>query len=381
MSTKKDYYKILGVEKSATIDEIKKAYRQLAMKYHPDRNPDNKEAEAKFKEVTAAYEVLSDTEKKQKYDQFGHDTYENMQQGGGGFHGGMDFDINDIFNSMFGGGGSGRSRGQRPSGPTPQRGQDLAKNLTITLKEAYLGVKKDITFSHYFACVTCHGQGAANKSDITTCSKCHGYGQVQVQQGFFAFAQPCKDCQGHGFKIKNPCKDCQGTSRRKEKEMVTVSIPKGIFQDAEVRVAGKGDAGLYGGPNGDLYLRINIEPDKRFERQGDDLVSSVMLTYPQLVFGCQITIELIDGTQEIIKIPKGCSVGEKIIVPGKGFAKLKNKGVGNGNLVVITQCHIPKKLSEQAKENLKLYSEEIGTDADTKNESGFISSFFKKFLG
>lgn len=377
MSTKKDYYKILGVEKTASVDEIKKAYRQLAMKYHPDRNPNNKESESKFKEAASAYEVLSDTEKRQKYDQFRHDGYENMQQGGGGFHGGMDFDINDIFNSMFGGSSNGRSQRARHAGPQPQKGQDLAKKLTITLKEAYLGVKKDISFTHYFVCTTCKGQGAKNKSDIATCSKCHGHGQVQVQQGFFAFSQPCRDCQGQGFIIKTPCPDCQGASRRKEQEMVTVSIPKGIFHNAEVRVPGKGDAGIYGGPSGDLYLHINIEHDKRFTREDDNLICSVMLTYPQLVFGCQITIELIDGTQEMIKIAKGCPVGEKIIIPGKGFAKLR--GVGSGNLVVITQCEIPKKLNEETKDLLKSYAESIGND--TKNSDGFISSFFKKFLG
>lgn len=379
MSNKKDFYKILGVDKTATAAEIKKAYHQLAMKYHPDRNPDNKEAEAKFKEAASAYEILSDNEKRQKYDQLGHAAYENMQQGGGHGHSGMDFDLNDIFNSMFGGGHGRSSQGQRASGPTPQRGQDLAKNLSITLKEAYLGVKKDISYSHYFACSTCKGQGAKSKSDIVTCQKCHGYGQVQVQQGFFAFAQPCRDCQGQGFKIKTPCSDCQGQSRRKEQEVVTVSIPKGIFQDAEIRVPGKGDAGVYGGPSGDLYLRISVQADKRFQREGDDLVCSVMLTYPQLVFGCQINVELIDGTQESIKIPKGCPVGEKIVVPGKGFAKLKSKGLGVGNLVIITQCQIPKKLNDETKELLKKYSETIGTDI--KNEDGFISSFFKKFLG
>jgi len=377
MSNKKDFYKVLGVDKSATAADIKKAYRKLAMKYHPDRNPDNKEAEASFKEAAGAYEILSDDAKRQQYDQVGHSAYENMQQGGGGGqHGGMDFDINDIFNSMFG--GSGRSsQGHRASGPAPQRGQDLAKNLTVTLKEAYLGVKKDITYSHYFACSTCRGQGAKSKSDITTCHKCHGYGQVQVQQGFFAFAQPCRDCQGQGFRIKSPCSDCKGQSRRKEKEMVTVSIPKGIFHNADVRVPGKGDAGVYGGPSGDLYLHINIEKDKRFHREDDNLICSVMLTYPQLVFGCQINVELIDGTQESIRIPKGCPVNEKIIVPGKGFSKLR--GVGSGNLVIITQCQIPKKLNEQAKDILKSYSEVIGTD--TKSDNGFISSFFKKFLG
>jgi molecular chaperone DnaJ len=366
--------KILGVEKSSTSAEIKKAYHQLAMKYHPDRNPGNKEAEAKFKEAAGAYEVLSDAEKRKKYDQMGHTNYENMQQGGGGHGHGMDFDLNDIFSSMFGGQTRGR---HKPSGPAPARGQDLAKNITITLKESYLGVKKEISISHYFVCNTCKGQGAKNKSDIASCQKCHGYGQVQVQQGFFAFAQPCNECQGQGFKIKNSCPDCKGQSRRKEQEMVTVSIPKGIFQDADIRVTGKGDAGVYGGPSGDLYLHIKIEPDKRFHREGDNLVCSVMLTYPQLVFGCQINIELIDGTEESIKIPKGCSVGEQIMFAGKGFAKLRT--VGSGNLIVITQCQIPKKLNDQSKNLLKNYSESIGTE--TKNEDGFISSFFKKFLG
>src|SRR3989339_216134 len=379
--SKKDFYKILGVEKTATTAELKKAYHKLALKYHPDRNPDNKEAEGKFKEAAAAYEVLSDTEKRQKYDQFGHAAYENMQQGGGGHShgGGMDFDIfNDLFNNMFNGqGGQRSSRGHQPSGPTPQKGRDLQKDVSITLKEAYLGVKKEISYSHYFVCTTCKGQGAKNKSDIVTCQKCHGYGQVQVQQGFFSFAQPCRDCQGQGFKIKTPCPDCQGQSRRKEQEMVTVSIPKGIFHNADVRVPGKGDAGVYGGPSGDLFLHIIIEADKRFHREDDNLVCSVMLTYPQLVFGCQINVELIDGTQESIKIPKACPVGEKIIVHGKGFAKLR--GTGTGNLVIITQCQIPKKLNDQAKDLLKSYSESIGTE--TKSEDGFISSFFKKFLG
>jgi len=378
--SKKDFYKILGVEKTATTADIKKAYHKLALKYHPDRNPDNKEAETKFKEAAAAYEVLSDNDKRQKYDQFGHTAYENMQQGGGHGHhsGGMDFDIfNDLFNNMFNGQGGQRSSRQQPSGPTSQKGRDLQKDITITLKEAYLGVKKDISYSHYFVCTTCKGQGAKNKSDIVTCQKCHGYGQVQVQQGFFAFAQPCKDCHGQGFKIKTPCSDCQGQSRRKEQEMVTVSIPKGIFQNADIRVPGKGDAGIYGGPSGDLFLHISIEKDKHFHREEDNLVCNVMLTYPQLVFGCQINIELIDGTQESIKIPKGCQVGEKIIIPGKGFTKLR--GVGTGNLIIITQCHIPKKLNDQAKDFLKNYSDTIGTE--TKQEDGFISSFFKKFLG
>lgn len=371
--SKRDYYEILGISKDAEASEIKKAYRKLALKYHPDRNPDNKEAEAKFKEAAEAYETLSDASKRRQYDQFGHSGYQNMH---GGSHG-MNMDdifsnFGDIFGSMFGF----EHQRKRKTGPAAQRGHDLSKEITLELKDAYLGCKKEVSYYHYFTCGSCDSKGALNKHDISTCDQCQGAGQIRYQQGFFAYAQECPQCQGQGFMIKNPCPDCKGQSRKQEYESFSVTIPKGIYHGAELRISGKGDAGVYGGPSGDLFLRIKINSDKNFTRDGDDLICNVMLTYPQLVFGAQIDIQNIDGHTETIKVPKGCPVGEKIIIPGKGFAKLR--GRGQGNLIVTTQCHIPKKLNAQAKDLLKEYAEKVGNDT---NQDGFISSLFKKFLG
>ena len=374
----KNYYDILGVSKSASKDEIKKAYRALAMKYHPDKNPDNKEAEAKFKEATQAYEVLSDEQKKAQYDQYGHDTYSNMQNGGGaggGFHGHADMEdiFGDIFGQMFGGGSSRRKK----SGPTPARGHDLVQEITITLQESFTGISKDLSYYHYVACENCHHQGTQNKSDIVTCAKCKGQGQVHIQQGFFAYAHECASCKGQGFTMKNPCSSCKGSSRTQKLEQFSIKIPKGIRNGEELQVTGKGDAGIFGGASGTLFVKIKVAADKKFKREDNDLISTLMLSYPQLVFGCQVEIESIDGSKVEIKIPKGTEVGQKITVAGKGFAKIR--GSGTGDLVIITQCHIPTKLSSEAKELLKNYSQEIGTD--TNSGSGFLSSFFKKFLG
>lgn len=380
---KRNYYDALGVSKTAALDEIKKAYRKLAMKYHPDRNPDNKEAEEMFKEAAEAYEVLSDEKKRAQYDQFGHDGYQNMNYGGGGGAGHMNMDdifknFGDIFGGMdfgdiFGGGAQKRKK----TGPTPQRGHDVIHDISITLQEAYLGTKKEVSYYHAFACTECNHQGYKNKTDLTTCTQCKGMGQVRYQQGFFSVAQPCYSCQGQGFIIKNPCPSCKGQSRKQEFDRFSINIPAGIFDGAELRVVGKGDAGLYGGPAGDLYVKIRVASNKKFTREEDDLVSTLMLTYPQLVFGCQMEIENIDGTKIAVKVPKSCSVGEKIIIPGKGFAKLKGKGTGN--LIIVTQCHIPKKLTTEQKEALETYAQKLGdipSDGD-----GFISSIFKKFLG
>jgi len=374
---KKDYYEILGISKTATADEIKSAYRKLALKCHPDRNPDNKEAEEKFKEAAEAYEVLSDSEKRRHYDQMGHAAFE-----GGGFGSagqGMTMEdifasFGDIFGDLFGTGA--RSR-RRRGGPTAQRGHDLYKEIMITLKDAYVGTKTEVSYYHFVTCDTCNGKGTKKGTTVKECSQCQGTGQVHYKQGFFMFAQPCRACQGEGYIISSPCQTCAGQSRVKKFDKFSVTIPKGIFDGAELRISSKGDAGIYGGPSGDLFLRIHVLPDKKFKRIDDDLVCTVLLTYPQLVFGSQIEIERIDGVKETIKIPKGCSVGEKIIIPGKGFAHLR--GYGTGNMIVVTQCHIPKKLSSEAKKALTEYSKLIGTD--TKNEEGVISAFFKRFLG
>ena len=380
--SKRDYYEILGVTKSATKDEIKTAYRKLAMKYHPDRNPDNKEAEDKFKEAASAYEVLSSDEKRAQYDQFGHSGMDGMG-GSGGHHQNMDdifANFGDIFESMFGGGGNGgfKQNRQKPGTPQPQRGHDRHTSVNISLKDAYTGLKKDVSYSHLAVCEECKGKAMAPGTSAKSCDKCGGRGEVQFRQGFFMYSQSCNTCSGQGFIIPSPCKGCSGRSRKQKLDKFTINIPAGIFNNAELRVTGKGDAGIFGGTPGDLFLEVHVLEDKNFKRVENDLECTVMLTYPQLVFGCQLDIENIDGTKESLKIPKGCAVGERIIVAGKGFASLKSST--KGNLIVITQCQIPKKLDDDAKELLKNYSEKIGTDT-SKNSDGAISGFFKKFLG
>ena len=374
---KKDYYEILGVSRDASTDDIKKAYRKLALKYHPDRNPDNKEAEAKFKEAAAAYEVLSKEDKRKKYDQFGHDGVEGM--GGFGGQSGMNMDdifanFGDIFENIFGGGGfgGGGRQQQRPTGPIPQQGHDRHISLAITLQESYEGCKKEVGYYHLYSCEICNGSGMKKGATAKTCPKCLGNGQVQYRQGFFMYSQSCGECKGEGYIISDPCESCNGQSRKQKFDKFTVNIPKGIYNGAELRIAGKGDAGLFGGPPGNLFISVNVKQDKKFQRIEDDLVTTATLTYPQLVLGGQLEIENIDGTKETIKVPKSCPVGNKIIVPGKGFAHIR--GRGNGNLVVITDCHIPKKLSKEAKEALKQYDDIIGKETDEKK------SFFKMFF-
>jgi molecular chaperone DnaJ len=376
---KKDYYDILGVSKTASLDEIKKAYKKLALKYHPDRNPGNKEAEEKFKEAAEAYSVVSDTEKRARYDQFGH----AGTNGSGGFNANnvnMD-DIfegfGDIFGSIFGGAAGGGRRRKGPAQPSAKQGHDLQQQITITLKESYEGTKKDINYYHFVNCTVCDGKGAAAGTSYTTCPTCKGAGQQEYRQGFFAFSQTCNSCGGEGFKIQSPCTTCKGQTRIQKYETISVTIPKGIFQGADLRLAGKGDAGIFGGPAGDLFLRVGITADKTFRRTEDNLECTVILSYPELVFGAQIEVEHIDGTKHLIKVPKGSAVGSTIVVSGKGFTPVR--GRGNGDWIITTQCHIPKKLSTQAHDALKKYAE-VQTN-DIRNSDGFLTGLFKKFLG
>lgn len=376
---KRDYYEILGVSKTATAEEIKKSYRKLALQYHPDRNPGNKEAEDKFKEAAEAYEVLSNDEKRRRYDQFGH----------AGMHGGSDYhqsqDMNDIFENfgdifenLFGaGGGQGQKRRTPRGEPTPQRGHDLSQKVTITLKEAFLGCKKEIKIYHFVSCEICNGSGCQAGSKAKLCNDCGGAGQKQYRQGFFAYSQPCTACHGQGFTIPTPCKECRGQTRLQKHEKLTPTMPAGIYDNAELRLSGKGDAGIFGGPAGDLYLVVNIQHDSAYTRRDLDLVTTINLTYPQLVLGCQIEVKTLDDTTEVLKIPKGCGVGKEIKIAGKGFANLHGKG--RGNLIFITQCHIPTSLSEEAKQILLSYADKLG-DVNTSSDGG-ITGFFKKFLG
>jgi len=374
MTNKKDYYEVLGVDRSATAADIKKAYRKLALKYHPDRNPDNKEAEDKFKEASEAYEILSNDQKRQKYDQYGHAGFQG-HGGHGGFENVNDIfeNFGDIFENLFGGGGRGRQRQQ--SGPTPQRGHDLSQRMQVTLKEAYLGCKKELKIYHFVSCTTCNKTGCKAGTKPAPCTPCRGTGSVMYQQGFFTYSQSCSSCHGQGFKITDPCSDCRGQSRIQKHEKLTVTIPAGIYDSAELRITGKGDAGIFGGSTGDLYITVDIVPDKAFHRNKDDLVTTLTLTYPQLVLGCQIEVENIDDSKIMIKVPKGCPVGKQIQVVGKGFARLRSSG--RGNLVIITDCDIPTKLNAETKEALLDYYKKLG---DQKSSSG-ISGFFKKFLG
>jgi len=371
---KRDYYEILGVAKDASADEIKKNYRKLALKYHPDRNPDNKDAENKFKEATEAYEVLSDNEKRARYDKFGH----KGMQGGSDFHQYSNMDdifenFGDIFESLFGAQGGKRKK----SGPTPQRGHDLAQKIDISLKEAYLGAKKELKVYHFVNCETCKGTGSKDNAKPTPCATCGGTGAVYYRQGFFTYSQACTACSGQGFKITSPCSTCRGQTRVQKHEKLMVSIPAGIFDSAELRLAGKGDAGVFNGEAGDLYVNVHVEQDSKFYRREDELVTHLNLTYPQLVLGCQVEFENIDGTKETIKVPKGCPVGKEIRIIDKGFPRLRTRG--RGDLVVITQCDIPTKLNEETKKALLDYSEKLGNES--QNSSGGISGFFKKFLG
>lgn len=372
----KDFYTVLGVTKTASQDEIKAAYRKLALKYHPDRNPDNKEAEEKFKEAAQAYEVLSDPEKRAQYDQFGHAGFEGI--GGGHGHGGMNMDdifssFGDIFGDLFGGGAQ---RTRKKTGPEPLQGHDLRRDVEISLKESYTGTKQELRYHRFFPCEDCSGKGMQAGTKAQQCSACKGAGQTHYQQGFFMYSQTCGTCRGQGFIITAPCKTCGGQSRIQKFDKFSINIPAGVFHGAELRIAGKGDAGVYGGNTGDLYVHIKAKSDPIFNRVNDDLTCSILLTYPQLVLGAQVDIDLIDGTKETIKIPKGCAVGERIVIAGKGFPLLRGKGAGS--LIVITQCHIPKKLSAEAKQLLHDYAEKLESPS---KEGGYIMGFFKKFLG
>jgi len=377
MATKRDFYEILGIAKTATADDIKKAYRKLALKYHPDRNPGNKEAEVKFREATSAYEILSDAEKRRMYDQFGHEGV----QGSHGHADNMNMEdifesFGDIFENIFHGQTQSR-RGKKASGPSAQRGHDLSQKVEITLKESYTGCTKEVKVYHFQPCERCKATGCKEGTIATACSTCKGTGTVLHRQGFFTLSQLCSSCHGQGFIIPSPCPECRGQSRVQKYERLNVTIPAGIYDSAELRLPSKGDAGIFGGPSGDLYLTIEVSTDKVFHRRDHNLVTTLLLTYPQLVLGCQIEIENIDGTKETIKVPKGCPVHKEIIVEGKGFAKLR--GSGRGNLVIITNCDIPTKLPEDAKTALLGYAEKLGNAG--QQSSGGISGFFKKFLG
>ncbi|MBO5409568.1 MAG: molecular chaperone DnaJ [Clostridia bacterium] len=355
MAQKRDYYEVLGVSKSATEAELKKAYRQVAKKYHPDLNPDNKEAEAKFKEANEAYEILSDPQKRQQYDQFGHAAFENGGAGAGyGAYG--DFGgFSDIFDSFFGGGFSGFGGGggrNRRNGP--QKGRDLQKSVTITFMEACFGVKKEISILKYEACSECGGSGAKKGTSPETCPTCHGSGTVNQTQrtpfGAFQTSAPCSHCGGTGQIIKESCKACGGSGQVRKTKTLEINIPKGIDDGQTLTIRGEGEPGKRGGPNGDLYLEIRVQKDKIFQRDGYDVYVELPITFTEAALGAKVVVPTIDGKIEM-NIPEGTQPDSRFVLKGKGIPYLR--GNGNGNQYVIVKLEVPKKLSQKQKDLLK----------------------------
>lgn len=375
MADKRDYYEVLGVDKNATPDEIKKAYRKLAKKYHPDLNPDDKEgAEQKFKEATEAYEVLSDAEKKQKYDQFGHAAFDPTAgggYGGGGFGGFDGFDMGDIFNSFFGGGFGG---GQRSNANAPQRGRDITYNLDLTFEEACFGAEKDVTVNHLERCPSCQGSGAAAGTSPETCPACHGTGQVRSVQrtafGSFQSVRPCDSCGGRGAIIKTPCTACHGEGSVRKPKKVRVKIPAGIDDGQQVYVRGEGDAGSKGGPSGDLILNIRVRRHKLFVRQGYDILCDYPISFVQAALGAEVQVPTVDGKVSY-HIPEGTQPNTVFRLRGKGIPKINS--TQRGDQYVTIKVEIPKGLNEKQKDLLRHFDENV--DASKYKQS---KTFFEK---
>lgn len=366
---KKDYYEILGVGRGASADEVKKAYRKLTRKYHPDANPGDSEAEKKYKEINEANEVLSDPQKRAQYDQFGH--VGDMPPGGGfggaGF-GGADF--GDLFGDLFGSasGGFGRRSGDSNG---PRRGNDLEYTMRISLEDAFRGVSKKIEIPRLETCPRCKGNGAEPGTKIETCSTCGGRGQVQqtVNTPFGQMAQvtTCPTCNGKGKTIKTPCRECRGDGRVRKQKSVDVKIPAGIDTGIRLRVSSQGEAGINGGPSGDLFLLIEVRPDKRFQRKGDDLNTSVDIEYPQAALGCEVKIETFDGFEKL-DIPAGTQPGSRLRIKGRGMPRLRGKTSGDMNILV--RVGISKKPSAKERELLEQIAKEM--KVSVKNKDGIF---------
>ena len=372
--SKKDYYDILGVTKSSSPDEIKKAYRKLAMKYHPDRNQGDKTAEAKFKEASEAYQVLSDPKKKSSYDQFGHSAFEGGQGGpGGGFDfGGFESGaFSDIFDDFFGDFmGSGRSSG-RSKKSRSSRGSDLKINLEISLEEAYFGKKQTINLSSNDKCEKCSGSGAERGSKPKICSTCEGHGKVRTRQGFFTLQQTCPDCGGEGEMLSNPCKDCKGSGSVKNKKNLSIQIPKGVDDGTQIRLSGKGDAGYRGGSNGDLYVFITVQKHKIFKRSEENLYFKLPISMVDAALGTEIEVPTIDGGKSKVKIPAGTQSGKQFRLKEKGMPILRENNYGD--LYLETDVIIPDSLSKEQKELLEKFK-----SLEDSNSNSEIKSFINK---
>ena len=383
---KRDYYEVLGVDKNASEDEIKKAYRKLAIKYHPDKNPDDKDAEEKFKEAAEAYDVLHDPNKRKQYDQFGFDGPAGMG-GSGGFGGGASMDMDDIFSmfgDIFGGHGgfsgfSGFGGGSRTRQHAQFRGSDLRLKVRLTLQEIATGITKKFKLKKDVTCTHCHGTGAESGSGTETCPTCHGQGivtkTVRTMLGMMQTQSECPTCHGEGTVIKNPCHTCNGTGITKGEEVVEIKIPAGVAEGMVVNVPGKGNAGKRNGITGDIQVYIEEEPNDTFVRDGNDLIYNELLDFPTAALGGNLEIPLVDGGKVRMKVAPGTQPGTALRLRGKGLPSVQGYGSGVGDLIVNLSVYVPKTLSSEEKASL----EKLAQSDNFKGDRATKQTIFQKF--
>lgn len=367
---KRDYYEVLGVEKDADDATIKRAYRKRAMEYHPDQNAGDKEAEAKFKEINEAYDVLKDQQRRAAYDQFGHAAFEGGGFGGGARPGGPGFgqSFHDIFDDLFGEFMGGR---QRPQRSAARRGADLRFNLKIDLEDAFFGKEQNINVGSSVSCDDCGGSGAKTGSKPETCPNCQGTGRQRMQQGFFMVERTCANCHGAGEVISDPCRTCSGTGRVQKKKSLAVKIPAGVEEGTRIRLSGEGEAGMRGGPTGDLYIFISIKPHRFFKRQGETLYCRVPIPMTEAIMGGEMDVPTIEGKIAKVKIPAGTQTGRQFRLKGKGMPVLNSSRVGD--MIIDVSVETPVNLSKRQKELIKEFSQEDG-----KSWSPESSKFFSR---